>query len=104
MSQEKIITNECTVDVCEACGSIVELGSVINDDDETLVLPFSGGDKASVEQLTQKYIDVAKARFPEVVVTKLASSDADGEHIQLTLEFDCTAEKLIFEMGLSTIA
>jgi len=103
MSQENNNPNECTVDVCEACGSIVELGSVISDNDDVLVLPFTGADKASVELLAQKYIDAAQARFPEVVVNKEESSDADGEHINLTLTFDCTAEKLIFEMGLSTL-
>ena len=103
MSQDKNSTNECTVDVCDTCGSIVELGSVIAGDDTVLVLPFIGEDKASVEQLVQKYIDAAKERFPEVVVSTEENSDADGEHIKLALTFDCTAEKLIFEMGLSTI-
>ena len=92
-----------TNDVCEACGTIVELGSVIAEDDTVLVLPFSGEDKASVEQLAQKYIDAAKERFPEVVATTEESSDTDGEHIKLALAFECTAEKLIFEMGLSSI-
>ena len=90
-------------DVCESCGSIVELGSVITDDDTVLVLPFSGSDKVTVEQLAQKYIDAAQTRFPEVVVSKEEKSDAEGDHIKLVLTFDCTAEKLIFEMGLSTI-
>lgn len=98
MSQE-----QNTNDVCEACGTIVELGSVISDDDTMLVLPFTGGDKASVEQLVKKYTDAAKERFPEVEVSTEESSDAEGEHIKLALTFDCTAEKLIFEMGLSAI-
>jgi uncharacterized protein YfcZ (UPF0381/DUF406 family) len=103
MSQNQNSNNECNLDVCEACGSIVELGSVIAADDNVLVLPFSGGDKASVQQLVQKYVDAAKERYPEVAVDTEESSDADGEHIQLTLTFDCTAEKLIFEMNLSSI-
>lgn len=103
MSQDKVNTNECTVDVCEACGSIVELGSVISDDDTVLILPITGKDQVSVDELVKKYIDAAKARFPDVVVNSEASSDADGEHVNLALTFDCTAEKLIFEMGLSAI-
>ena len=92
-----------TNDVCEACGTIVELGSVIAEDDTVLVLPFTGENRVSVEQLAQKYIDAAKERFPEVVVNTEESSDADGEHIKLALTFECTAEKLIFEMNLSAI-
>lgn len=103
MSEDKNSTSECTVDVCDTCGSIVELGSVIAEDDTVLVLPFNGADKAAVEQLAQKYIDAAKERFPEVVVSTEESSDADGEHLKLALTFDCTAEKLIFEMNMSSI-
>ena len=103
MSEDKNTANECTADVCDTCGAIVELGSVIAEDDTMLVLPFTGEDKASVEQLAQKYIDAAKERYPEVVVTTEESRDADGEHIKLALTFECTAEKLIFEMGLSAI-
>ena len=103
MSQDKNNTNECELDVCEACGSFVELGSVISDDDTVLILPFSGTDKASVAALAQKYIDAATERFPEVIVNTKESNDAEGAHIELTLTFDCTAEKLIFEMGLSAI-
>lgn len=98
MSQE-----QNTNDVCEACGTIVELGSVIAEDDNVLILPFAGGNKEAVAQLAQKYIDAAQQRFPEVVVTTQESSDADGEHIELKLTFDCTAEKLIFEMNMSAI-
>lgn len=101
MSQNR--NDQCELDVCEACGSFVELGSVISDDDTVLILPFSGGSKADVELLAQKYIDAAKERFPEVIVNTEASSDADADHLNLTLTFDCTAEKLIFEMGLSAI-
>lgn len=92
-----------TNDVCEACGTIVELGSVIAEDDNVLVLPFAGESKEAVAQLAQKYIDAAQARFPEVVVATEESSNGEGEQISLTLTFDCTAEKLIFEMGLSAI-
>ena len=102
MSQDKK-NNTNEVDVCEACGTIVELGSVINDDDCVLSLPFSGSDKKSVTDLVQKYIDAAKQRFPEVIIATEESCDKEGEHCQLSLTFDCTAEKLIFEMALSTI-
>lgn len=98
---EKNNTNES--DVCESCGTIVELGSVITEDDIVLVLPFDGTDEAGVAKLAQKYIDAAKARFETVEVNKVASSTEQGFSCNVTLKFECTAEKLIFEMGLSAI-
>lgn len=90
-------------DVCEACGTIVELGSVITADDTVLVLPFEGTDQAGVNKLAQKYIDAAKARFASVEISQSAIATEQGFSIALTLQFECTAEKLIFEMGLSAI-
>ena len=90
-------------DVCEACGTIVELGSVIAENDTVLALPFSGPDKASVEALADKYISAAKARFETVEVTVDFKDVAGGVESNVSLQFECTAEKLIFEMGLSAI-
>jgi uncharacterized protein YfcZ (UPF0381/DUF406 family) len=90
-------------DVCEACGTIVELGSVISDDDTVLILPFNGPDKASVEALADKYINAAKTRFETVKVTVEFKDAECGVESKVSLQFECTAEKLIFEMGLSAI-
>ncbi len=98
MSQDK-----STDDVCEACGSFVELGSVIAEDDTALVLPFVGKDKEAVHALSKKYIDAAKQRFATVQVSTEESTSGDQVTLQVTLNFECTAEKLIFEMGLSAI-
>lgn len=91
-------------DVCEACGTIVELGSVIAENDTLLVLPFSGPDQASVEQLADKYIKAAQARFATVKIDVDFQQTNDSVEGKVSLQFECTAEKLIFEMGLSTIA
>lgn len=98
MSQDK---NEN--DVCEACGTFVELGSVIAEDDTVLVLPFTGKDKEAVNALAKKYIDAAKERFATVQVSTQETAGDNGVTLQVTLNFECTAEKLIFEMGLSSI-
>ena len=90
-------------EVCEACGTIVELGSVITEDDTQLVLPFSGPTKESVEALAEKYIKAAKARFETVEITVDYKEVESTIESKVTLQFECTAEKLIFEMGLSAI-
>ena len=90
-------------DVCEACGTIVELGSVIAENDCVLVLPFSGPNKPSVEALADKYITAAKNRFETVDVSVTFEEANNVVESKVSLEFECTAEKLIFEMGLSTI-
>lgn len=95
MTQEK--------EVCDACGTIVELGSVITEDDTLLVLPFTGPDEASINVLAEKYISAAQARFPDVGVSVSFEAVDHAVEGQLALQFDCTAEKLIFEMGLSAL-
>ncbi|PKF60490.1 hypothetical protein CW745_14870 [Psychromonas sp. psych-6C06] len=100
MSEDK---NSCEADVCEACGTIVELGSVIAEDDTVLVLPFAGAEQADVNKLAEKYINAAKARFETVEVSQVNSATEQGFSCEVSLKFECTAEKLIFEMGLSSI-
>ncbi|MEI6897457.1 MAG: DUF406 family protein [Psychromonas sp.] len=90
-------------DACDACGTIVELGSVITGDDTVLVLPFEGDSQEEVKKLAEKYCDAAKARFETVVISQKRSTTEKGFACEVTLQFECTAEKLIFEMGLSTI-
>jgi len=100
MSEDK---NTTEADVCEACGTIVELGSVIEAGDDVLVLPFEGTDQAGVKKLAQKYIDAAKARFATVEASVEEKTTDKGFSCEVALKFECTAEKLIFEMGLSAI-
>ena len=103
-SEETVQTTQTQEnDVCEACGTIVELGSVIREDDTQLVLPFSGPTKESVEALADKYIKAAKARFDTVDITVDYKEVESIIESKVTLQFECTAEKLIFEMGLSAI-
>lgn len=105
MSQETIKSENSSQenDVCEACGTIVELGSVIAEDDTVLILPFSGPDQASVEAVSDKYIKAAQARFATVEVSVDFQTNGDAVESKVSLQFECTAEKLIFEMGLSSI-
>ena len=101
MSNVKNNTTE--TDVCEACGTIVELGSVIAVEDTVLELPFDGSDLAGVKLLAQRYIDAAKARYETVEVEISEATTETGFKVDLTLTFECAAEKIIFEMALSTI-
>jgi uncharacterized protein YfcZ (UPF0381/DUF406 family) len=104
LSHETLSTSQTSEnDVCDACGTIVELGSIIAANDTVLVLPFNGPDKASVEALADKYIKAAQARFSTVEVN-VEFKEAEGlVESTVSLQFECTAEKLIFEMGLSAI-
>ena len=102
MSQETQSTTQET-EVGEACGTIVELGSIIAENDNVLVLPFTGPDKSSVEALADKYITAAKNRFETVEVSVTFEEVNNTVESKVALQFDCTAEKLIFEMGMSAI-
>jgi len=104
LSQQTLSTSQTSEnDVCDACGTIVELGSIISANDTLLVLPFNGPDKASVEALADKYIKAAQARFSTVEVNVEFKEVDDLVESTVSLQFECTAEKLIFEMGLSAI-
>lgn len=87
-------------DVCDACGVMVELGSVIHEDDCVLTLPISSPDEAAAKALAGTYITQAKAKFADCEVSEKTEPQGDGILLTLSLTFSCTAERLIFEMSL----
>lgn len=99
----KVKKNTSETDVYETCGTIVEVGTIISENDTMLSLPFEGVDLASAEELAKKYVDAARKRFTTVKVKNKESTTQNGVTLELTLTFECAAEKIIFEMSLSTI-
>ncbi|MCK5818654.1 MAG: DUF406 family protein [Psychromonas sp.] len=99
----KVKNNTGETDVYETCGTIVEVGTIISEDDTVLTLPFEGVDLASAEALAKKYVDAARQRFATVKVKYKESTTQKAVTLNLTLIFECAAEKIIFEMALSTI-
>ncbi len=85
-------------ETCEACGCVAEIGTVINEGDDTLNFTIDSDDAASAEARLAKYEALAREIYPEVTIAKQASDVAGRFTLAVALQFSCTAEKLIFEM------
>ncbi len=87
-------------EVCDSCGVVAELGSVIREEENVLILPLTGKDKCEVRAMAEKYVQTANAQFADCVATEVITSGENTVGLELSLTFSCTAEKLIYEMGL----
>ncbi|MCE2570222.1 DUF406 family protein [Motilimonas eburnea] len=94
------MTVEKNDDVCEACGVLVELGSVIHEDDNVLALPISAPSLEQAQSLAQEYTQRAKEKYPDCEAEQVTQGLDAGIALVLNLRFSCTAERLIFEMSL----
>lgn len=78
-------------DTCTDCGSFVDIGAVIGEDDTELLLTFGGDDAFEQARALQ---EKAVARFSEVHYE--IAETVDG--VVLKLNFDVAAEKMIFQL------
>lgn len=85
-------------ETCEACGCVAEIGSIINEGDDLITLTVEAADAASAEARLDKFVELARAIYSDVVVAKEMQATTDGVVLNCSLTFSCTAEKIIFEM------
>ncbi|WP_316672119.1 YfcZ/YiiS family protein [uncultured Tolumonas sp.] len=90
-------------EVCEACGCLAEVGTIIHEGDDVVVIPVEGDDEADARARQARYIDVAKQACADVLVSSELQTVADGVVLHTTLQFTCTAEKMIFEMRARSV-
>lgn len=78
-------------DTCTDCGSFVDVGAVIDEQDTLLELQFTG---TEAEDEAAKVIAVAQARFShtQANVTRHAAG------VTVKLVFDVSVEKMIFQL------
>lgn len=78
-------------DTCTHCGSFVDIGAVIEENDTQLVVNFVGDTaKSDAEQLAQK----ASQKFKHVQSSITETEDG----VDLALIFSVSAEKMIFQL------
>ena len=78
-------------DSCNDCGSFVDIGTVIDEQDTQLILQINGETaKSDAESIIEK----AQTRFESVKT----SFDETDTHITVFIEFEFTAEKMIFQL------
>ena len=90
-------------EVCEACGCLAEVGTIIRDGDDIVVIPVEGDNEADARARQERYIDVAKQACPDVLVSSELQTVEGGVVLNTTLQFTCTAEKMIFEMRARSV-
>lgn len=78
-------------DTCTHCGSFVDIGAVIEEDDTQLVVDFSGEDAL---EKANALADKALSRFKNAKF----EVNQEGDTTKLTLHFSVSAEKMIFQL------
>jgi len=91
------MSNDTEVEVKDCCGAFAEIGSIIRPDDTELEFTITANDKALLEEKKDKITAYIAETFPAVKSTFVA--DSELTYI-VTVSFDVTAEKMIFEMNL----
>lgn len=86
---------------CDSCGCYAEVGTIINEGDDTLVLPIEADSEQAALARLEQYAALAKQVCDEVVIQQ--QWQADASVLNASLKFTCTAEKLIFEMRARAI-
>lgn len=78
-------------DSCNDCGSYADIGAVIDEHDTILVINVNS---AQADAEAKVLSDKAQARFDDVVVL----SKATNEGVELSITFNYSAEKMIFQL------
>lgn len=90
-------------EACESCGSYAEVGTIIGEGDETVLVPIEGDDEADARTRLARYEAVAREVCPELKVATELETQTQGVVLNAWFEFTCTAERLIFEMRARTL-
>lgn len=90
-------------EVCEACGCLAEVGTIIREGDDTVVVPVEGDNEADARARQARYLEVAKMACPDVKMSEELIQQSSGVVLQTVFQFTCTAEKMIFEMRARSV-
>lgn len=84
-------------EVCDACGCAAEIGYVIGEGDNVATVSVTATDENQRQQRLEQYLELARS-INENVTANVAASESNPEELTAVLQFEFTAEKLIFEM------
>ncbi len=80
---------------CDACGCSAEVGYMIKEGDDVAEISISAPNKQQLEAELQEYLILANSVNENVIHTIVNATEND---LQARLQFECSAEKLIFEL------
>jgi len=86
---------------CDSCGCYAEVGTIISEGDDSVLLPIEADSEQEALDRLAQYAALAKQVCEEVVIQQQWQAEAGVLNASLT--FTCTAEKLIFEMRARAI-
>lgn len=89
-------------EVCDACGVTAEMGYVIGagDDVATVTINAQGADALNAQ--LEKYLEVARG-INENIKFETTPVDADSTELTAKIQFEVTAEKIIFELNTRSL-
>lgn len=88
---------ENQTDTCDACGVSAEIGYIISEGDEVAEVTIHGDSKDAVQARFEQYLALAESINP-AVKHDFDPQQFDGSRAHIKLQFECSAEKLIFEL------
>ncbi|MDD1793455.1 YfcZ/YiiS family protein [Enterovibrio makurazakiensis] len=91
MSQEEI-------QVCDACGVTAEMGYVISEGDDVAEVEIFATNKAAALAEFGAYLALAKEVNDAVIHDLDEEAEFSHNPLNVRLKFECSAEKLIFEL------
>ncbi|ATF08665.1 DUF406 family protein [Candidatus Enterovibrio altilux] len=84
--------------VCDACGVAVEIGYVISEGDDVADVEIFASNKTAAIAKFHDYLALAKQVNAYVIHDFDEATDFAFNRLQVKLKFECSAEKLIFEL------
>ncbi|WP_407334044.1 DUF406 family protein [Enterovibrio sp. 27052020O] len=97
MSQEEF-------QVCDACGVTAEMGYVISEGDDVAEVEIFAADKAAALSEFRAYLSLAKEVNDAVIHDLDETAELALDPLKVKLKFECSAEKLIFELRSRSLA
>ncbi|MEJ2764759.1 YfcZ/YiiS family protein [Photobacterium sp. MCCC 1A19761] len=88
---------------CDACGVSAEMGFIIKEGDDVAEVEITGQGKAILEAELQRYLALA-AEVNANYQYEVTPIEDDSESLHARLRFECSAEKLIFELKSRSLA
>lgn len=85
-------------EVCDACGVAGEMGYVIGEGDEVATVTITGSNSEALKARLEQYLEVARG-VNENMKYETTTIDATSTELTAKIEFEVSAEKIIFELN-----
>ncbi len=89
--------------VCDACGVTAEMGFVISEGDDVAEVAIFANSKEMALAEFQRYLTLAQTVNEKVIHDLNEAHDFALEPLNIKFKFECSAEKLIFELKSRSI-